>query len=78
MVEFRDTRDRLVGACLTDWLSDGLSAVYSFFSGGFGAITGRPAFFSTSLNSARSFVKTASPCFNSWSGKNNSFYNTFL
>jgi arginine-tRNA-protein transferase len=31
MVEFRDSRDRLVGACLTDWLSDGLSAVYSFF-----------------------------------------------
>jgi len=31
MVEFRDGNDRLVGACLTDWLSDGLSAVYSFF-----------------------------------------------
>jgi arginine-tRNA-protein transferase len=31
MVEFRDAEDRLVGACLTDWLSDGLSAVYSFF-----------------------------------------------
>jgi leucyl-tRNA---protein transferase len=31
MVEFRDKRDRLIGACLTDWLSDGLSAVYSFF-----------------------------------------------
>ena len=31
MVEFRDERDRLLGACLTDWLSDGLSAVYSFF-----------------------------------------------
>ncbi len=31
MVEFRDGCDRLVGACLTDWLSDGLSAVYSFF-----------------------------------------------
>lgn len=31
VVEFRDARDRLVGACLTDWLSDGLSAVYSFF-----------------------------------------------
>ena len=31
MVEFRDEADRLVGACLTDWLSDGLSAVYSFF-----------------------------------------------
>ena len=24
-------QDRLLGACLTDWLSDGLSAVYSFF-----------------------------------------------
>jgi leucyl-tRNA---protein transferase len=32
MVEFRDAQDRLVGACLTDWLSDGLSAVYSFFT----------------------------------------------
>jgi arginine-tRNA-protein transferase len=31
MVEFRDPDDRLVGACLTDRLSDGLSAVYSFF-----------------------------------------------
>jgi len=31
MVEFRDCRDRLVGACLTDWLADGLSAVYSFY-----------------------------------------------
>ncbi len=31
MVEFRDAQDRLLGACLTDWLSDGLSAVYSFF-----------------------------------------------
>jgi leucyl-tRNA---protein transferase len=31
MVEFRDEADRLVAACLTDWLSDGLSAVYSFF-----------------------------------------------
>jgi leucyl-tRNA---protein transferase len=31
MVEFRDRSDRLLGACLTDWLSDGLSAVYSFF-----------------------------------------------
>ncbi|WP_376094155.1 arginyltransferase [Roseomonas sp. CCTCC AB2023176] len=31
MIEFRDAPDRLVGACLTDWLSDGLSAVYSFF-----------------------------------------------
>jgi arginine-tRNA-protein transferase len=31
LVEFRDGGNRLVGACLTDWLSDGLSAVYSFF-----------------------------------------------
>lgn len=31
VVEFRDPRDRLAGACLTDWLSDGLSAVYSFY-----------------------------------------------
>ena len=31
MIEFRTAPDRLVGACLTDWLSDGLSAVYSFF-----------------------------------------------
>jgi arginine-tRNA-protein transferase len=31
LVEFRDGRDRMVAACLTDWLSDGLSAVYSFF-----------------------------------------------
>ena len=34
MVEFRDAGDRLVGACLTDWLSDGLSAVYSFYDVG--------------------------------------------
>lgn len=34
MVEFRDASDRLVGACLTDWLSDGLSAVYSFYDVG--------------------------------------------
>ena len=32
LVEFRDASDRLLGACLTDWLSDGLSAVYSFFA----------------------------------------------
>jgi arginyl-tRNA--protein-N-Asp/Glu arginylyltransferase len=32
IVEFRDPEDRLVGACLTDRLSDGLSAVYSFFA----------------------------------------------
>ena len=31
VVEFRDERDRLLGACLTDALTDGLSAVYSFF-----------------------------------------------
>jgi len=32
IVEFRDATGRLLGACLTDWLSDGLSAVYSFFA----------------------------------------------
>ena len=32
MVELRDAEDRLVGACLTDRLGDGLSAVYSFFA----------------------------------------------
>jgi leucyl-tRNA---protein transferase len=32
ITEFRDAEDRLVGACLTDRLSDGLSAVYSFFA----------------------------------------------
>ena len=31
VVEFREQDDRLVGACLTDRLADGLSAVYSFF-----------------------------------------------
>ncbi|WP_270935407.1 arginyltransferase [Falsiroseomonas oryzae] len=31
VVEFRDGRGKLLGACLTDWLSDGLSAVYSFY-----------------------------------------------
>ncbi|HWL83683.1 MAG TPA: arginyltransferase [Roseomonas sp.] len=32
LVEFRDSATRqLLGACLTDWLSDGLSAVYSFY-----------------------------------------------
>jgi leucyl-tRNA---protein transferase len=35
IVEFRDPDDRLVGACLTDRLGDGLSAVYSFFAPGF-------------------------------------------
>ena len=34
IVEFRDAGDRLVGACLTDRLGDGLSAVYSFFAPG--------------------------------------------
>jgi len=34
MIEFRDTAGRLVAACLTDWLSDGLSAVYSYFEPG--------------------------------------------
>jgi arginyl-tRNA--protein-N-Asp/Glu arginylyltransferase len=32
IVEFRDRQERLLGACLTDRLGDGLSAVYSFFS----------------------------------------------
>jgi arginine-tRNA-protein transferase len=32
IVEFRDREGRLLGACLTDRLGDGLSAVYSFFS----------------------------------------------
>jgi arginyl-tRNA--protein-N-Asp/Glu arginylyltransferase len=31
VIEFRDPDDSLVAACLTDKLSDGLSAVYSFF-----------------------------------------------
>jgi arginyl-tRNA--protein-N-Asp/Glu arginylyltransferase len=31
VVEFRDPDERLIGACLTDRLGDGLSAVYSFF-----------------------------------------------
>jgi len=31
LVEFREADGRLLGACLTDWLSDGLSAVYSFY-----------------------------------------------
>jgi leucyl-tRNA---protein transferase len=31
VIEFRDERERLVAACLTDRLGDGLSAVYSFF-----------------------------------------------
>ena len=32
LVELRDADERLVGACLTDRLGDGLSAVYSFFA----------------------------------------------
>lgn len=32
MTEFRDEAGHLVGACLTDRLGDGLSAVYSFFA----------------------------------------------
>jgi arginine-tRNA-protein transferase len=31
LIEFRDAADQLVGACLTDRLGDGLSAVYSYF-----------------------------------------------
>jgi arginine-tRNA-protein transferase len=31
IVEFRDAKGKLVGACLTDWGQDGISAVYSFF-----------------------------------------------
>jgi len=31
VIEFRDVDDRLIGACLADRLSDGLSAVYSYF-----------------------------------------------
>jgi arginine-tRNA-protein transferase len=34
MIEFRDADDALVAACLADRLSDGLSAVYSFFDPG--------------------------------------------
>jgi arginine-tRNA-protein transferase len=32
IIEFRDRQERLLGACLTDRLGDGLSAVYSFFT----------------------------------------------
>lgn len=31
VLELRDPADRLLGACLVDWLGDGASAVYSFF-----------------------------------------------
>lgn len=31
IIEFRDAEGTLVAACLADWLSDGPSAVYSFF-----------------------------------------------
>ena len=34
LVEFREADDRLIGACLTDRLGDGLSAVYSYFTPG--------------------------------------------
>ena len=34
IIEFRDEQDRLVSACLTDKLGDGLSAVYSFLPRG--------------------------------------------
>jgi arginine-tRNA-protein transferase len=34
IIEFRDSQDRLLSACLTDKLGDGLSAVYSFFAPG--------------------------------------------
>ncbi len=32
MIEFRDSARNLIAACLTDWSSDGISAVYSFFA----------------------------------------------
>jgi len=32
MIEFRDSQRNLIAACLTDWSSDGISAVYSFFA----------------------------------------------
>jgi arginine-tRNA-protein transferase len=34
VIEFREPDDRLIGACLTDRLGDGLSAVYSYFAPG--------------------------------------------
>jgi arginine-tRNA-protein transferase len=36
IVELREPGGRLVGACLSDWMSDGISAVYSFFAPGEG------------------------------------------
>ncbi|MCS6890317.1 MAG: arginyltransferase [Rhodovarius sp.] len=32
VIEFRNPAGALIGACLTDWLGDGLSAVYSFYA----------------------------------------------
>jgi arginine-tRNA-protein transferase len=32
MLELRDSSDTLLAACLADWSSDGVSAVYSFFT----------------------------------------------
>ena len=32
MLELRDSSDTLLAACLSDWSSDGVSAVYSFFA----------------------------------------------
>jgi arginyl-tRNA--protein-N-Asp/Glu arginylyltransferase len=34
IVEYRDVREGLIGACLVDHLADGLSAVYSYFAPG--------------------------------------------
>ena len=34
VIELRDPDERLIGACLTDRLGDGLSAVYSYFAPG--------------------------------------------
>ena len=34
VIEFRDAEETLLGACLTDRLGDGLSAVYSYFAPG--------------------------------------------
>jgi arginine-tRNA-protein transferase len=35
VIEFRDPDDRMISACLTDRLGDGLSAVYSYFAPGY-------------------------------------------